>query len=179
MTYLHADSVENEDENAMQYPVELHNWIDANTHFRINSWILERVFLLSLLATSIPTVSLRRTWVQTYCSYILLSNEILETLLSDTNDMSAPGEGFNSFRLTYPQVPIKKSLTIYANRPHGQAHGGSIVIDLRHEPFSHGQEYFALSTTTHISIFNIPSETERVVKRVGYQVILYLNRLFG
>ena len=83
-------------------------------------------------------------------------------------------EGFYPFTLSRHQFPVKLAFCMTINKSQGQTFE-FVGIDLRTEPFAHGQLYVAISRTRGYENFKIllhPENKSKKVKNIVYKEVL-------
>ncbi|CDF40520.1 ATP dependant DNA helicase [Chondrus crispus] len=180
-TFLSADKVENEDRNALRYPVELLNTPTAGSSLPDHQLKLKKGFVVMLLRNLNPNdghVNGARHLVDG------MSNSLLCLRVATGSHLGKPlclprmpcGPGDDNFPVpgfTRTQVPIRASFAMTTNKAQGQSFGGLLRLDLRNHCFSHGQLYAALSRTTHPgNVVVLIPDADKTTRNVVYPEVI-------
>jgi len=180
-TYLSADKVENEDQNALRYPVELLNTLTAGSALPDHKLRLKKGVVIMLLLNVDPLnghVNGARYILESMTNNILFAKLASGTHIGGRIALPRMpcGPGDDNFPVpgfTRTQFPVRVCFALTTNKAQGQSFSGRLGLDLRDECFSHGQLYVALSRTTHPSNLTLCTNmTDRRTKNVVYREVL-------
>ena len=165
-----ADSVENAEENALRYPVELLNSLSGKGSLPDHVITLKKGFPVMLLRNIDPSnghCNGSRYIVEKFSRTLLYLKVSVGThkgkklalprMPCSPGDSNYPVPGF--IRL---QFPIRVCFAMTTNKSQGQSFKGNLGLDFSSPCFSHGQLYVALSRTTHpknISVLGVDSDS--------------------
>ena len=180
-TYLSAGKVENEDTNALMYPMELLNTLTAGSALPDHKLKLKKGFIVMLLRNLDPTaghVNGARYVIENMTNNLLFLR--LTTGSHEGNRLCfarmpcAPGEdNFPIPGFTRTQFPIRTSFSLTTNKAQGQSFGARICLDLRDHCFSHGQLYVAFLRTIHPgNVTILTQESNETTRNVVYPEVL-------
>ena len=180
--YLSADSVKCENPNdqaekELCYPQELLNRLSAGSAMPDHILLLKKGFIVMLLRNICPEEghSNGTRYVVTGMTNNLLFLKVatgqykgklltLPRVECSPGDKNYPLQGF--IRL---QFPVRVCFAMTINKAQGQSISGKLGLDLRHDCFSHGQLYVALSRATHPrNIFVCTSKGMKQTRNVVY-----------
>lgn len=149
--------MEDEDLNALRYPVELLNTVPGNASLQDHVLKFKKgfpVILLRNLDVNNWHVNGTRLIVEDLMANVLKlkvavgdhkgNKLILPRMPCTMNKDEFPVPGF-----TRLQFPIRTCFAMTTNKAQGQSFPSKLGLDIRSECFSHGQLYVALSRTTH------------------------------
>ena len=191
--YNSADSIrcDNPDEQAekeLNYPQELLNRLSAGSSMPDHLLLLKKGFIVMLLRNICPVEGHANgtRYVVTGMTNHLLFLKVaagqykgktltLPRVECSPGDQNFPIEGF-----TRLQFPVRVCFAMTINKAQGQSICGRLGLDLRHDCFSHGQLYVALSRATHpkniyVCTKNSLKQTKNVVYPEVFSSIYHPN----
>lgn len=93
----------------------------------------------------------------------------------DPGDENFPIDGFRQ-----PQFPIRARLASTTIKTQSQSFSGAVSLDPRHECFTRGQHYVALSRTTHPrTLYVCTGRNDRPTTNVVYTSALYTQAIYN